>query len=241
MEQKSENSYTRITIPLFFILLLKLGSMAGFGMPEKKQVPKELPVRKPTEEISPDAGHQVKNLTEEELRTYLYKLGFKQIDNAPLYDLRRMFLAFHYDQLLTDVHNSTGVPKAVLFAYLIIEATVQGIETPLLQHHWNPGGIKYKGIANKTMHYDDCYDSNGRPMLCAFESASSYAEAVKIWSSVFNAPRYTSCKNKPIGDTCKCLQDAGYHSSNSWRNRYRIAKDYINYTQKLPNARREYP
>lgn len=229
MEQQSTNNHIKIILPVALIGIIKLGSLLGFGVSETPTPPNPQPA-----EITPDGGFSLRDLSQHELREYLTSLGFKNISKTSLHEMRRMFLAYYYDALLAEVNKKTHINKAVLFAYLIIEGTKEGIETPLLRNHWNPGGIKYKGVGSKTYQYDDCF-SNGRPVPCEFESVTTFNEAVNLWTDVFNNKRYTDCKNKPAAQTCQCLQEAGYHSANSWRIRFNIAKQYIRFTsENLP-------
>lgn len=174
---------------------------------------------------SNDAGRSVEHMTQEELYTSLSVAGFRNLEGYSLHDMRRVYLAWHYKPLFEAVSKNTDIAEAVIFAFFIVEATIAGVESDLFLGHWNPGGIKYRGMFAKTLKNDDCYE-NGVPVPCAFESMSSADEAVQAWSAVFNSGRYDNCKAKPITETCKCLQKNGYHTANDYRRRSRIAETY---------------
>lgn len=240
MEQEGTNSIAnkpeRFIIPVAFILLLKIGSMLGFGANEEERIEDTQQTS-----ISPDGGYLLRNKTHSQMLSILkYMDAIGSWRNLSEHELRRMYLANYYDRFFSDVNSNTGIDKSVLFAYFIVEATKEGIETPIFRKHWNPGGVKYRGVGNKTLQYDDCYDSDGRSIPCAFSSVSSYQEAITLWSGVFNSDRYKKCKNIPIRETCSCFQKAGYHTSNSWRSRAVIAEWYINYTKNIQDARRKH-
>ncbi len=176
-------------------------------------------------------NYSIKDLNHKELITYMRRNGFVNIDNLSLHELRRLNIAYNYDALFWDMHERTGFPVSLFFAYFVIEATRGGIETDLWANHWNPGGIKYRnGSGNSYVYKDD--DCNG---MCKFASVDNYASAVKLWSSVFNADRYELCKSeaKPL-DICKCIKDAGYHADKSYKIRADIMKSYWSYRKNFP-------
>lgn len=212
----------------FFIL----AEYAGFGMPEKK-----IPLDTSSETtVSNTAGASVENYSENELRSFLQDLNFRNLESESLHQLRRMYLLWNYMPLFSEVSRLTGITEDVLFAYFIIEATNKGVESDLMQKAYNPGGVKYKGIYTPIYAYDDCY-KDGKPVPCAFENPGSFRNAVELWSSVFNAPRYEACKRLDADKTCECLQQKGYHTANNWKIRARLAKSYWIYKNKnLPRC-----
>ena len=172
-------------------------------------------------------GQKVKYLNEKELRNMLSDYGFTNLGNKNLFELRRIWLAYSYDQFYWDVHYSSGFPISIVHAYFIMEATYRGLESDLMVKYKNPGGIKYRGIGTPVKAYDDCYDRRGRRIQCDFSSYSTYEEMVRGWSSVLSASRYQRCKsydNAP--DICQCLYSSGYHTANNWGNRATISKEY---------------
>jgi len=187
--------------------------------------------------LSNTAGKAVQKYGEEEMRQFLSDRGFRNLTGVRLHALRRMYLLWHYAPLFERVHIETGISREVLFAYFIIEATRDGAESDLMAGTWNPGGVKYKGATDSVAAYDDCTDANGNPVPCAFEAPGSFEKASEVWSSVFNAERYTGCKNLDIDKTCECLQRCGYHTAKNHRQRAKIARQYIAYVKNhLPDA-----
>lgn len=181
--------------------------------------------------ISNKINYSIKDLNHKELISYMTGNGFVDIDNLSLHELRRLNIAYNYDALFWDMHERTGLPVSLFFAYFVFEATKGGIETDLWINHWNPGGIKHRsGSSNSYVYKND--DCNG---MCKFASVDNYASAVKLWSSVFNADRYKLCKSKakPL-DICKCIKDAGYHGDKSYKIRADIMKSYWGYRKNFP-------
>jgi hypothetical protein len=170
------------------------------------------------------AGRAIAEMSETELRTMLSEAGFRGVDDLSLSMMRRLFLAWHYKALYERVARKSGIAEPVVFAYFIIEATIEGRESDLWADHWNPGGIKYRGRANVVMAKDDC-----GPVPCAFESFSSFDQAVHYWAEVFNSERYKDCKRRQIDDTCACLKKAGYYTGKGWKYRAVIAHQYVEF------------
>ena len=182
-------------------------------------------VEAPLAVVSNKAGRSIEHMSQSELYTSLSSAGFRNLEGYSLHDMRRVYLAWHYKPLFEAVSQNTGISEAVVFAFFIVEATIAGVESDLFSGHWNPGGIKYRGMFAKTLKHDDCYN-NGVPVPCAFESMASADEAIQAWSAVFNSGRYEDCKAKPVAETCKCLQRKGYHTANDYKRRANIAKSY---------------
>jgi hypothetical protein len=161
--------------------------------------------------------------------------GFRNLNNKSLYDLRRIWLAYFYDTFYWDVHEETGLPVSIIHAYFIMEATINGLESDLMRKYKNPGGIKYRGIGESTLAYDDCYDKRGRRVQCQFAVYNTYQEMVQGWSNVFKLPRYSRCKSyNTAPDICECLYSSGYHTGNNWNNRAKISKEYWTLRQSFP-------
>lgn len=187
-------------------------------------------------DITRNPGLRVKNLDRDELEEYLtrfYKM--KNLEGKTLLELRRIWLAYAYDQFYWDVHERTGFPVSVIYAYFIMEATYQGLESDLMAKYRNPGGIKYHGIGSSTKAYDDCTDRKGRRIKCDFAVFNTYQEMVEGWSRIFNAERYRLCKSEnTAGEICECLFRSGYHTGNNWNNRAGISKAYWEVRKSFP-------
>lgn len=180
-------------------------------------------------------GILIKGLTREQLIHTMLRAGFKDLDKWETGILKRIWLAYNYDQFFWDMHELTGFPVSIIYSYFIIEATIGGAESKLMREHMNPGGVKYHGRSKKTKAYDDCYNSKGKPIPCDFSSFDTYEEMVEGWSRVFNQKRYSRCKsydNAP--DICRCLYKSGYHTANNWRDRAQLSKDYWSLRASMP-------
>lgn len=183
------------------------------------------------------AGAELSRFDRNGLYTYLTDRNFNIPASARLHEIRRMYLAYHYQALFDSVSVRTSIPAPVLFAFFIIEATREGIESPLFSDTWNPGGIKYRGRFSPYYSFDDCHE-NGKPVKCAFEHPGNFDNAALLWSDVFNQKRYKPCKNLSNLETCRCLQISGYHTAKNYRQRARIADSYPAYQKMFPDARR---
>lgn len=183
-------------------------------------------------------GRMIKHLDKQELIEYLDSQGFKNLKNKSIIDLRRIWLAYMYNDFFYTMHQKTNLPVSVIYAFFIIEATSNGLESNLMAKALNPGGIKYRGSGKKIKALDDCY-KNGKKIPCSFQSFSSYDDMVNGWASVLNLPRYKNCKkwvflknNKGmsakeiVNATCKCFYKNGYHTSNLWKVRSNISTEY---------------
>lgn len=183
-----------------------------------------------------NAGYQMKNLTRNELIDYMESLGFNNLDKYSTGMIRRIWLAYSYDQFFWDVHYKTELPISIIYCYFIMEATVQGVESDLMRNYMNPGGVKFRGVGKKAKKYDDCYNKTGQPILCDFAVYETYNDMVNGWSSVFNNERYADCKTyKYAGEICKCLYRSGYHTANNWSRRAAISREYWKLRSTFPN------
>lgn len=204
----------------------------GFGKPKKDPLITAMPMP-----LSNYKGGEIAIFKHDELYSYLSGRNFKIPKSASLHEMRRCYLAYSYQPLFDSVSALTNIQPSVLFAYFIMEATKEGVESELFTNTWNPGGVKYKGKHTPYYAYDDCY-VNGKAVPCAFENPGSFDNAVKLWAEVFNAPRYSACKDLSIRATCECLERAGYHSAKNFKQRARIANAYATYLKYAPDVAR---
>lgn len=182
-----------------------------------------------------DVGRSIAHLTEYEMRILMREYGFRNLHNVRLPMLRRIYLAYNYRQMYQDMSLNTGLGEDIIFALHIFESTINGIETDLFTQHKNPGGIKYKGQGYKVRWYDDCYDESGKSIPCEFEGFNSYQDMLSAWSLVLNADRYAPCKElSDVRSICKCLQDSGYHTADSYKQRAFLAKQYASLHKYFP-------
>lgn len=220
-------------------------SITAYQPPEEKKPRKVVtnkPIKRPITYFKPlnvavtdCPGQAIKSLTATQLRTYLVDRNFQHLDGKTLLEMRRIWLAYAYDQFYWDVHEKTGLPVSVIYAYFIMEATYNGVESSLMVKYKNPGGIKYKGIGKKTKAYDDCYDSKGHKIKCDFAVFETYTDMVDGWADIFNMNRYRKCKSESTApDICECLYRSGYHTGNNWRNRAGISKGYWEVRKSFP-------
>lgn len=232
MDQRQDGIYQSLHKPVAVVavaaLFFNAAEKMGFGLPHEKAVVPD-PVPEPIA-LSNTAGLAISEFTEEQLRSFLQDRGFRNIDAEPLHQMRRMYLLWHYMPLFDHVSAATGIGNDVLFAYFVIEATREGVESELMQKAFNPGGVKHRGRYEAVYAYDDCY-LNGKPIPCAFENPGTFENAVKLWAEVFNAPRYKDCKSLSAKETCKCLYENGYHGANNYKSRARLAGDYHKYKE----------
>lgn len=232
MDQRQDGLYQSLHKPVAVVavaaLFFNAAEKMGFGLPHEKAVATD-PVPEPIA-LSNTAGFAISELTEEQLRAFLQDRGFRNIDAEPLHQMRRMYLLWHYMPLFDHVSAATGIGNDVLFAYFVIEATREGVESELMQKAFNPGGVKHRGRYEAVYAYDDCY-LDGKPIPCAFENPGTFENAVKLWAEVFNAPRYKDCKSLSAKETCKCLYENGYHGANNHKSRARLAEDYHKYKE----------
>ena len=203
----------------------------GFGKP--KNDPVEQKIQEPL--YSNTVGKELSMFNQSDMYSYLSGRGFSVQATMSLHEMRRLYLAYCYRPLFDSVSVRTGFSSDILFAFFIMEATREGVESPMFSDTWNPGGVKYRGKYEPYYSYDDCFE-NGVPVQCAFENPGSFANAVELWSEVFNHPRYSACKTKNIASSCRCLEDAGYHTAKNHAQRARIAKAYRGYLKLCPGA-----
>jgi hypothetical protein len=214
----------------------------GNASPKRSQnVPdpyKEYPQEFPQIDMKNLPGKDIKKLDKQELLEYLDVRGFRRLEGKNIVELRRIWLAYMYDSFFYTMHKKTNLPISVIYAFFIIEATNNGIESNLMAKALNPGGIKYRGTGSKVKAMDDCY-KNGRKIPCSFQSFNSYDAMVQGWADVLNLPRYKKCKRfvfrefnrgmtakEIVNETCKCFYKSGYHTSNLWKVRSNLSTEY---------------
>jgi hypothetical protein len=174
-------------------------------------------------------------------------VGFQRLKGKSLVDLRRIYLGFMYDDFFYSMHKKTNLPISVIYAFFVIEATSNGLESKLMLKALNPGGIKYTGKGSKMKAMDDCY-RGGKKVPCDFQAYNDYQSMIDGWASVMNLPRYKGCKKyiyskynrgmKPkqiVDNICKCFYKSGYHTSNLWKVRSNLSTEYWTVKTSFPN------
>jgi hypothetical protein len=192
-------------------------------------------------------GKQIRNMDKHELHDYMDAVGFQRLQGKSLVELRRIYLAFMYDDFFYSMHKKTNLPISVIYAFFVIEATSNGLESKLMMKALNPGGIKYTGKGNKMKAMDDCY-KKGKKVPCDFQAYKDYQSMIDGWANVMNLPRYKNCKRfiyakynqgmKPkeiVNNICKCFWKSGYHTSNQWKVRSNISTEYWTVKASFPN------
>ena len=227
---------------LVIMIMVLCVSFMGNASPKRSQnVPdpyKEYPQEFPQIDMKNLPGKEIKNLDKQELLEYLDVRGFRRLEGKNIVELRRIWLAYMYDNFFYTMHKKTNLPISVIYAFFIIEATNNGIESNLMAKALNPGGIKYRGTGSKVKAMDDCY-KNGRKIPCSFQAYNSYDAMVQGWADVLNLPRYKKCKRfvfrefnrgmtakEIVNETCKCFYKSGYHTSNLWKVRSNLSTEY---------------
>ncbi len=227
---------------LVIIIMVLCVSFMGNASPKRSQdAPdpyKEYPQEFPQIDMKNLPGKEIKKLDKQELLEYLDVRGFRRLEGKNIVELRRIWLAYMYDSFFYTMHKKTNLPISVIYAFFIIEATNNGIESNLMAKALNPGGIKYRGTGKKMNAMDDCY-KNGKKVPCSFQAFNSYDAMVQGWADVLNLPRYKKCKRfvfrefnrgmtakEIVNETCKCFYKSGYHTSNLWKVRSNLSTEY---------------
>lgn len=123
----------------------------------------------------------------------------------------------HYDvfnkyyDMIQYISAKTEFSANFVFSYLVFESMKEGQPSTLMAEANNVGAIKWSE-GDYYLAYDDC---GSKP--CRFAKFNTLEEGVDAWIEVLNKPRYAGCKraDKPT----YCMQKAGYHTSNTWRQR----------------------
>ena len=232
----------RAWLLLVIMIMVLCVSFMGNATPKlTKDTPdpyKEYPQDLPQIDMKNLPGKEIKKLDRQELLEYLDVRGFRRLEGKNIVELRRIWLAYMYDNFFYTMHQKTNLPISVIYAFFIIEATNNGIESNLMAKALNPGGIKYRGTGSKVSAMDDCY-KNGVKVPCTFQAFNSYNAMVQGWADVLNLPRYKKCKRfvfkehnrgmnakDIVNATCKCFYKSGYHTSNLWKVRSNLSTEY---------------
>ena len=227
---------------LVIMIMVLCVSFMGKATPKRtKDTPdpyKEYPQDFPNIDMNNLPGKEIKKLDKKELIEFLDARGFRRLQGKNIVELRRIWLAYKYDNFFYTMHQKTNLPISVIYAFFIIEATNNGIESNLMAKALNPGGIKYRGTGRKVSAMDDCY-KKGVKVPCSFQAYNSYNAMVQGWADVLNLPRYKKCKRfvfrqynrgmtakDIVNATCKCFYESGYHTSNLWKVRSNLSTEY---------------
>ena len=180
-------------------------------------------------------GYDIRKLNNQELRTHLEKNGFRNLKNANLYKMRRIWMAYHYEDMLMNVHLLTDFPISMIYAFFIIEATNKGVETNLWRIHANAGGGKaLKGYNSVTYKTREVIKGKSKIIRDKFYSANSTKEGVEAWAKIFNSGRYYDCKKanyklpkKELYESiCKCVYESGYHTDPKYKFRAEFMAEF---------------
>lgn len=188
--------------------------------------------------------YDIRNMDKTTLRKHLKTNGFRNLENATLVQMRRMWMAFHYESMLMNLHLLTEFPISMLYSFFIIEATTNGIETNLWRLHANAGGMKaFKGYGSVTYKTYEVIRGKNVTMRAKFMSAKNTQEGIEAWAKVLNSGRYYECKKanyklpkKQLYESiCKCVYESGYHTDPKYKFRAQFMAEFWKFkTQNLP-------
>ena len=188
--------------------------------------------------------YDIRNMDKSALRKHLKTNGFRNLENATLVQMRRMWMAFHYESMLMNLHILTEFPISMLYSFFIIEATTNGIETNLWRLHANAGGIKaFKGYGSVTYKTYEVIRGKNVTMRAKFMSAKNTQEGIEAWAKVLNSGRYDECKKanyklpkKQLYESiCKCVYESGYHTDPKYKFRAQFMAEFWKFkTKNLP-------
>ena len=188
--------------------------------------------------------YDIRNMDKAALRKHLKTNGFRNLENATLVQMRRMWMAFHYESMLMNLHLLTEFPISMLYSFFIIEATTNGIETNLWRLHANAGGMKaFKGYGSVTYKTYEVIRGKNVTMRAKFMSAKNTQEGIEAWAKVLNSGRYYECKKanyklpkKQLYESiCKCVYESGYHTDPKYKFRAQFMAEFWKFkTQNLP-------
>jgi hypothetical protein len=188
-----------------------------------------------------DYGFEIKDYNLLKLKQEMRQKGFRNLDNLNLFKLRRVWLAYHYDDVLMYVHNQTDFPVSMVYSFFIIEATTTGIETDLWRLHANPGGVKALG-KNKLVSYRTREVIKGKDIYinAKFFSTNDTKEGIELWSQVLNNKRYNKCKKYDLPPKmlykkmCRCIYENGYHTDKNIALRASLMQEYWEIKKHFP-------
>ena len=188
--------------------------------------------------------YDIRNMDKNALRKHLKTNGFRNLENATLVQMRRMWMAFHYESMLMNLHLLTEFPISMLYSFFIIEATTNGIETNLWRLHANAGGMKaFKGYGSVTYKTYEVIRGKNVTMRAKFMSAKNTQEGIEAWAKVLNSGRYYECKKanyklpkKQLYESiCKCVYESGYHTDPKYKFRAQFMAEFWKFkTKNLP-------
>ena len=188
--------------------------------------------------------YDIQNMDKAALRKHLKTNGFRNLENATLVQMRRMWMAFHYESMLMNLHLLTEFPISMLYSFFIIEATTNGIETNLWRLHANAGGMKaFKGYGSVTYRTHEVIRGKNVTMKAKFMSAKNTQEGIEAWAKVLNSGRYYECKKanyklpkKQLYESiCKCVYESGYHTDPKYKFRAQFMAEFWKFkTENLP-------
>jgi len=188
--------------------------------------------------------YDIRNMDKAALRKHLKTNGFRNLENATLVQMRRMWMAFHYESMLMNLHLLTEFPISMLYSFFIIEATTNGIETNLWRLHANAGGMKaFKGYGSVTYRTYEVIRGKNVTMKAKFMSAKNTQEGIEAWAKVLNSGRYYECKKanyklpkKQLYESiCKCVYESGYHTDPKYKFRAQFMAEFWKFkTENLP-------
>jgi hypothetical protein len=188
--------------------------------------------------------YDIQNMDKAALRKHLKTNGFRNLENATLVQMRRMWMAFHYESMLMNLHLLTEFPISMLYSFFIIEATTNGIETNLWRLHANAGGMKaFNGYGSVTYRTYEVIRGKNVTMKAKFMSAKNTQEGIEAWAKVLNSGRYYECKKanyklpkKQLYESiCKCVYESGYHTDPKYKFRAQFMAEFWKFkTENLP-------
>lgn len=180
-------------------------------------------------------GYDIRHYTREELKKYLEKNGFRNLSKANLFKMRRIWMAYHYDEMLMNVHILTDFPISMIYSFFIIEATNKGVETNLWRLHANAGGGKaIKGFGTVTYKTREVIKGKSKMINDKFYSAKTTELGITAWARILNSGRYYECKKanyklpkKALYESiCKCVYESGYHTDPKYKFRAEFMTEY---------------
>jgi len=180
-------------------------------------------------------GWQLRKMSENQLRDYLTGIGFRNLEVENHSRLRRIWLAYKYNDMLMNVHYMTDFPVSMIYSFFIIEATNNGIETDLWRIHANAGGGKaLKGYDHVTYKTREVIRGKNRYIKAKFFSADNTEDGLKLWAQILNSGRYYECKKanyklkgkRLYESICKCIYENGYHTDRDYKFRASLMAEY---------------
>lgn len=180
-------------------------------------------------------GWQLRKMSENQLRDYLTGIGFRNLQGENHSRLRRIWLAYKYNDMLMNVHYMTDFPVSMIYSFFIIEATNNGIETDLWRIHANAGGGKaLKGYDHVTYKTREVIRGKNRYIKAKFFSADNTEDGLKLWAQILNSGRYYECKKanyklkgkRLYESICKCIYENGYHTDRDYKFRASLMAEY---------------